>query len=358
MHLVTLNSGSNMCIRPNRLDCGTEVGCRKCWQCRKRRVDDLVGRCIAESNFSEKSYAITLTYKPQVGVNAVTLVYKDIQDFLKRIRKHYKCRYIVTGEYGSAKGRAHWHVILFFKDDYPEVDQNKRVQWKYWPHGFSYFQEPDWKGFQYCLKYVLKDQDEQRQHDSHLAMSKKPPLGSEYFEYLADEHVKQALSPQTYFYKFGDVRDSKNRDKRFMITGTTRKNFMERFLQKWEDIYDDPPVSEIVDEYIDSVTEIEYTDDELMQRLHHKPVRYVQPEVQMDLIKTQNHKYIQYDLLYEGIPIVVWEYPTKIHIITETDEWHEERGEVIRLIKKRSKQLRKQSLSDIMQKELDDQTQD
>lgn len=160
-----------MCIRPNTLDCGTEVGCRECWQCRKRRVNDLVGRCIAESKFSQKTYAITLTYKPSEGVNAVTLIYKDVQDFLKRLRKKYKCRYIVTGEYGSAKGRAHWHIIVFFKDKCPEVDQNKRVQWKYWPHGLVYFQEPDWKGFEYCLKYVLKDQSS-RTADSHLAMSK------------------------------------------------------------------------------------------------------------------------------------------------------------------------------------------
>ena len=166
-----------MCIAPVKLDDGTEVGCRECWQCRKRRVNDYVGRCIAESKFSKKTYAVTLTYDGDQGVNAVTLIYKDVQNFLKRLRKKHKCRYIVTGEYGSAKGRSHWHIILFFKDSWPEVTANKRVDWKYWTHGFSYFQEPDWKGFEYCLKYVLKDQTS-RQSDSHLAMSKKPPRRS------------------------------------------------------------------------------------------------------------------------------------------------------------------------------------
>ena len=166
-----------MCISPCRLDNNQEVACRMCWQCRKRKVSDYVGRCIAEAKMSNKTLAVTLTYgddklKDHEKVHAVTLVYKDVQDFLKRLRKNYKVRYIVTGEYGSAKGRSHWHIILFFKDSYPQVTSNKRVDWKYWDKGHSYFQEPDWKGFEYCLKYVLKDQTS-RQSDSHLAMSKK-----------------------------------------------------------------------------------------------------------------------------------------------------------------------------------------
>ena len=110
-----------MCITPNRLDDGTEVACRKCKLCKRNRVNDLVGRCIAESRYSKKTYAVTLTYANDAGVNAVTLVYKDVQDFMKRLRKRYNVRYIVAGEYGTAKGRAHWHIILFFKDDYPEI---------------------------------------------------------------------------------------------------------------------------------------------------------------------------------------------------------------------------------------------
>lgn len=344
-----------MCIRPNTLDCGTEVACRECWQCRKRRVNDLVGRCIAESKFSEKTYAITLTYKPTEGVNAVTLIYKDVQDFLKRLRKKYKCRYIVTGEYGSAKGRAHWHIIVFFKDKYPEVDTNKRVDWKYWPHGLVYFQEPDWKGFEYCLKYVLKDQTS-RTADSHLAMSKKPPLGAEYFEWLADEHVAQGLAPQTYFYKFGDVRDAKNRDKSFIMTGKTKENFMERFLQKWVEQYDAEPLSEIVDEYFDKITEIQYTDEELIKRLHYKPVRYTSPAAQqLEAAHNPMDYAILHELVYRGIPLAVWEYDDKFHIITENDQWQEDRKEVVNEIQKRSRTLRKRSASEIRRSQWQEQ---
>lgn len=340
-----------MCIATNKLDDGTEVACRECWQCRKRRVDDLVGRCIAESRFSKKTYAITLTYAQHAGVNAVTLVYKDVQDFIKRLRKKYKCRYIVAGEYGSAKGRAHWHIIIFFKDKAPNVEEQKRVYWKFWPHGFSYFQQPDWKGFEYALKYVLKNQDS-RSADAHLAMSKKPPLGAEYFNWLADEHVRQGLAPQSYFYKFGDIRDYKNREKSFMMTGRTKEKFMERFLERWLDKYDTDPRSEIVDQYIDDVTELKFTDEELMARLHYKPVKYIQPWENYGDGKFDT--YIQHDLEYEGIPIVVWEYEDEFHIITEHDQWHEKREVIVEQIQKRSKKIRSRKLTEILREEWED----
>ena len=85
-----------MCITPNKLDDGTEVACRKCKLCNRNRVNDLVGRCIAESRYSKKTYAVTLTYANDAGVNAVTLVFKDVQDFLKRLRKRFDVRYFVA----------------------------------------------------------------------------------------------------------------------------------------------------------------------------------------------------------------------------------------------------------------------
>jgi len=347
-----------MCIAPTKLDDGTEVGCRECWQCRKRRVNDYVGRCIAESKFSKKTYAVTLTYgddklKDHEKVHAVTLVYKDVQDFLKRLRKNYKVRYICTGEYGSAKGRSHWHIILFFKDSWPEVTANKRVDWKYWTHGFSYFQEPDWKGFEYCLKYVLKDQTS-RQSDSHLAMSKKPPLGHEFFQQLAKQYVEQALAPQTYFYKFGDVRDYKNREKGFMMQGKTRENFMETFVNEWEDKYSHEPLSELVTDYYDDITEIEYTDEEMYERLHYQPVKYVEPwiEGQGDGIFKDIH---MVEATYDGIPIVYWEDENKtgLQILTENDEWHEKRPEVIKTIKQGQQIQRRRTYAEVQYAELD-----
>ena len=341
------------------MDNGLQVGCKTCWQCRKRKIADYVGRSIAEARMSNKTYAVTLTYgddnlEEHELVHAVTLVYKDVQDFLKRLRKKYQVRYIVTGEYGSAKGRAHWHIILFFKNKFPNVQKNKRVDWKYWDKGFSYFQEADWKGFEYCLKYILKG-EKMRSADNHLAMSKKPPLGHQFFQQLAKQYVEQALVPQTYFYKFGDVRDYKNREKSFMMTGKTRENFMETFVNTWEETYDHEPLSELVTDYYDDITEIEYTDEELYERLHYEPVKYVEPWIEGE--GDGIFKDIELvEATYDGIPICYWDNKNKtgIHIVTENDEWHEKRPEVIQTIKQGQQIQRRRTYAEVQYAELDE----
>lgn len=123
---------------------------------------------------------------------------------------------------------------------------------------------------------------------------------------------------------------------------------MERFLQKWEEQYDSSPRSEIVDDYIDRITELEYTDEELIERLHYKPVRYIQPEVQQtEYAKSAINDAVLHELIYRGIPIAVWEYEDKFHIITENDQWHEDRKEVVKEIRTRSRKLRKRSAAEI-----------
>jgi len=81
-----------MCLTPLTLDNGQQVACKDCWQCKKRKVQDYVGRSIAESKMSTKTFAVTLTYgddslKEHEKANSVVLCYKDVQDFLKRLRK-------------------------------------------------------------------------------------------------------------------------------------------------------------------------------------------------------------------------------------------------------------------------------
>jgi hypothetical protein len=341
-----------MCRTPNRLDDGTEVACRKCWQCKRNRVNDLVGRCIAESKFSKKTYAVTLTYANHAGVNAVTLVYKDVQDMMKRLRKRYKVRYIVAGEYGTAKGRAHWHIILFFKDKDPatEVDEDgnpeiimeKRVHWKYWGtaigkdennktiydyKGYCYFQQPDWKGFQYVLKYVLKDSDLDSA-DSHLAMSKKPPLGYEFFNELAKTHVEQAVIPRSYKYKVGGVKKDNGTEKVFMMQGKTRENFMNAIKDGWTQKYGKEPQSEFYDEWDEKNYSVEYTDEELVKRLHHKDVMYYEPWVQMGTDEDQGTwieaNYYGNEIVIHGKKDETWIY--------EDGEWREDRENAAEII--------------------------
>lgn len=320
-----------MCVKPTLLDNGTEVACRLCWQCRYNRVNDLVGRCIAESMFNKKTYAVTLTYADDAGVSAVSLTYEHIQNMIRMLRKAYgKIRYIVAGEYGTAKGRAHWHIILFFEEKYPQIKENIRVEWKYWKHGFSYFQNPDWKGFKYVVKYVLK-QKELDSSDSHLAMSKKPPLGDRFFKRLAEEHVEQALVPRSFVYKIKDVKNDAGQEKKFLMQGVTRRNFMDHFKTKWREKYgEDPTPTEFFEEWDNINYEIKYNDEELLKRLHSKnklPENYRPFEDGIEKIK--DPWVIEFE--YQGINGVAIEEYKKWFIYSEDGhQWREEREDELR----------------------------
>lgn len=228
-----------MCISPTILPDHGPVACRYCWQCLENRKNDFAGRCIAEQETSDGVLAVTLTYGGgDDNPNAAILVYKDFQDFLKRLRKAgYKVRYIVAGEYGEKKGRAHWHAVLFFKGKVPKVDINDPYyMWtegkaNFWPHGFSYFQHAEHDGFYYLLKYAVKEVGSDDVY--HLAMSKKPPLGDAWVKDYAQFHVDQGLAPKSYKYQFNHVRRKDGTIREYMMQGKTRENFMDYYLAKY-----------------------------------------------------------------------------------------------------------------------------
>lgn len=234
-------------------------------------MNDLVGRCIAETHSAAGALSVTLTYGDGDTAEAAILYYPDFQGMMKRLRAAgYKVRYIVTGEYGSRKGRAHWHAILFFENQHwwphvgkpwarkramPDVELEKRVDWKPWGHGYAWFEKPDYKAFRYVLKYVLKDQ-QQKVAVGKLAMSKKPPLGAKYFEQLAERYVAQGLSPQSYKYSFDDEFTDYGKRREFMMKGVTRDNFLNHFMLKWDEVKGTPyPYSDILDEYTDKLVQ-------------------------------------------------------------------------------------------------------
>lgn len=249
-----------MCIAPSTLDDGTFVICRECWQCLENRKNDLIGRCIAEQQVSTYTLALTLTYRDSEDASTAVLNIRDFQKFIKRLRKGtltrppFNVRYIVAGEYGSKKGRAHWHVILFFDGEYPEIEQSKfnaeQQNWdEVWPHGYVYFQKPDYSGFAYLLKYVLKDVDQDVQQTA-LSMSKYPPLGTEYFINEAERYVENKLSPQNFVYSFAQCKTNKGKVRKFWLVNKTREIFLVRFIKYWEELHEKPyPFSELVHQF-------------------------------------------------------------------------------------------------------------
>lgn len=260
-----------MCLSPVKLKDGSQVACRYCDLCRSNRLNDLIGRCIAEQCTASKTLAVTLTYAGDTASSAV-LRYADVQLFLKRLRKDgYSVRYICAGEYGDKKGRAHWHIILFFYGRSPSVEMERRVDWSFWPHGFSYFQNPDYKGFRYVMKYALK----QELSVKALSMSKKPPLGYDFFIRLAHDIVERALPVHSPVYSFAHVLDRDGVPRKYWLQGRMREMWLEEYCRYWQEVYGkEPPQSDfLLEKYLDPIARREMELD---------PIRYERDKAMRD----------------------------------------------------------------------------
>lgn len=242
-----------MCEAPTRLKGGVEVACRFCPICRGNRVNDYVGRCLAEMQDSDGAVALTLTYAGDVP-QAYVLCYKDVQLMLKSLRNDgHSVRYIVAGEYGERKGRAHWHIVLFFKGKVPQLPHERRIHWEYWPHGLVYPQAPDPLGFAYLVKYALKPSGDQSFAKS-LGMSKKPPLGHEFFMRLAGDLVDRSLPIHAPTYSFAGVLDRNGKHREYWLQGRMRAMFVDRYVTLWRDRFgQEPPQTEWLDGHLDKI---------------------------------------------------------------------------------------------------------
>lgn len=96
------------------------IHCGKCTECKMSYAKQWSDRCMLELQQHESSYFLTLTYdddhikKNDKGYP--TLDYSHFQGFMKRLREAIepkKCRFFMSGEYGSRTKRPHYHAIIF-----------------------------------------------------------------------------------------------------------------------------------------------------------------------------------------------------------------------------------------------------
>lgn len=102
-------------------DVPIKLACGQCSGCRLERSRQWAVRCLHESKLYENNCFITLTYSDNNLPPFGSLLVKDVQDFMKRLRWRYGSgiRVFYCGEYGPKLGRPHYHAILFnhdFKD--------------------------------------------------------------------------------------------------------------------------------------------------------------------------------------------------------------------------------------------------
>lgn len=284
-----------MCVTPRKWNIDgvtVEVCCSKCWACRNNRASDWTGRAIAESENASAVRFVTLTYGDdnRVGVipnefAATSLVKRDVQLWIRRIRKAgYSVRYLIAGEYGPAKGRTHWHAILYFQGRAPDIPLNTRLHGgdEFWKLGITYWADFTVGAAFYTCKYLLKAQtvdnrllrsEKELQSDNQkqgwATLSRRPPLGAKYFQQRAEIYVRNGLAPQDLEYSFPEVytarsgsakhttpgmKERKKEKQRFYLKrgSASADLFLRHFVDKWRETYGThPPQSEIVEEYLD-----------------------------------------------------------------------------------------------------------
>lgn len=101
-----------------------EVPCGRCTGCRLDRRLEWTVRCTHEQQLYAGNTFITLSYADEHLPSSLSLEYRDVQLWLKRLRKEvrgntkgpngkYPIRFFLSGEYGPQTQRPHWHAILF-----------------------------------------------------------------------------------------------------------------------------------------------------------------------------------------------------------------------------------------------------
>lgn len=197
-----------------KLPCGNCIGCRLDYS----RMWAL--RCMLEAKQYKNNYFITLTYddinmkfnqmiNTETGEikNVPTLCPKDLQKFIKKLRRHYEYKYnhigirfYACGEYGSKNNRPHFHIILFnipifdlkahhknaLGDNIYTSDEISKI----WNKGIIGIGEVTYQSVCYTARYMTKKHkglDKNYYKNNGLypefsRMSRKPGIGREYYE--------------------------------------------------------------------------------------------------------------------------------------------------------------------------------
>lgn len=128
--------------------------CGRCEACRKQNADIWTFRLQMERTQWQHTAFITLTYNNEHCPKDYSVSPAHVQSFLKRLRYYlpYRVKYFLCGEYGTKKGRPHYHLIVFGlkPSDYYLIDQC-------WTYGFNRT-EPSLsdRSLAYVAQYVQK----------------------------------------------------------------------------------------------------------------------------------------------------------------------------------------------------------
>lgn len=164
-----------------------EVPCGQCIGCRLERSRQWAARCIHEAQLYDQNCFITLTYSEEHLPENGSLVLKDFQDFMKRLRKRFGSgiRFFHCGEYGDQYSRPHYHACLF-NFDFPDKELlrgdlfTSKALCELWPFGFSTVGQVTFESAAYVARYVTKKISGAEYSRVHMVNGKFVPITPEY----------------------------------------------------------------------------------------------------------------------------------------------------------------------------------
>lgn len=199
-----------LCTKPF-IKAGHAFGCGQCMPCRVSRRRIWTHRILLETSERKDNAFVTLTYSDENLPPGATLVPRDLQLFMKRLRKAFggKLRYYGVGEYGDQTERPHYHLALF---GYPQCTKGmtatnrhgKCCQWcdlisEAWGKGRVFIGELNESTAAYVAQYVTKkltsksDPLLKGRYPEFARMSNRPGIGGDFADEVASTLMTHGL---------------------------------------------------------------------------------------------------------------------------------------------------------------------
>ena len=237
------------------------VPCGQCMGCRLEKSRQWAMRCMHEASMHEENCFITLTYNNESLPHLGSLVKRDFQLFMKRLRKKYNgrsIRYYHCGEYGEFNGRPHYHACLFGHDFEDKTLWTVRNGFRVWrseileslwtnpdtgeSYGLSEIGSLTFESAAYVARYVTKkytnalDKESEKnhyavvdndgvvvgyRHPEYSTMSRRPGIGLEWFkkykrEVMDNDRVifrGKEMKPPVYYEGQWEIDEKESYDK-------------------------------------------------------------------------------------------------------------------------------------------------
>ncbi len=133
----------------------TPFGCGKCLHCKINKAREWTHRLMLEQSVASDSCFLTLTYNDENLPEKNQVSKREMQLFIKRLRKeieNVKIRYLVCGEYGELSERPHYHCAIFGISDGYDGQISKA-----WNKGYIQIGDLTRQSARYMCGYIIKN---------------------------------------------------------------------------------------------------------------------------------------------------------------------------------------------------------